>query len=197
MASTPVPRNLRVKGKIDIDEPLEVSAVSVPSIETDTISEKTAAAGVTIDGLLIKDGATQVDYWSGAMANNNQSIPNTTNTAIEFTELDSRGTSITALSATDFQFNVTGFYHITALVIANGTGTGGRSLQWWRTSDLHACIATTASGSVNPMLTVSGIVYVTAGETYQAAVWQNSGDALNFYPYSDTTKPALTIARIA
>lgn len=34
-------------------------SVSSPSISTDTISEKTSAAGVTIDGVLIKDG--QVD----------------------------------------------------------------------------------------------------------------------------------------
>ena len=32
-------------------------SVSSPSISTDTISEKTSAAGVTIDGVLIKDGA--------------------------------------------------------------------------------------------------------------------------------------------
>jgi len=35
------------------------TSVSSPSISTDTISEKTSAAGVTIDGVLIKDG--QVD----------------------------------------------------------------------------------------------------------------------------------------
>ena len=34
-------------------------------IKVDTISEKTSAAGVTIDGVLIKDGAIASSYISG------------------------------------------------------------------------------------------------------------------------------------
>jgi len=46
--------------------------ISVSSVETDTISEKTAAAGVTIDGCLVKDGrvaglATGSLFLSGAV----------------------------------------------------------------------------------------------------------------------------------
>lgn len=44
--------------------------ISVSSVETDTISEKTSAAGVTIDGCLVKDGraaalATNAMFLSG------------------------------------------------------------------------------------------------------------------------------------
>ena len=34
-------------------------------IKVDTISEKTSAAGVTIDGVLVKDGAIASSYISG------------------------------------------------------------------------------------------------------------------------------------
>lgn len=41
------------------------TSVSSPSISTDTISEKTSASGVTIDGVLLKDGAIASSYISG------------------------------------------------------------------------------------------------------------------------------------
>ena len=116
-------------------------SVSSPSISTDTISEKTSGSGVTVDGVLIKDGALpesvtnasyMIDIW--------RQTTDTTGTAGDY-ELTSNwervddatigfiGTGMSESSGI-FTFPQTGIYKITfSLEVKNDTTTDGVQAQ--------------------------------------------------------------------
>ena len=95
------------------------TSVSSPSISTDTISEKTAASGVTIDGLLIKDGAIPSIAGGKVL----QVIQATTSTATEVastTYADSGLTADITPSATDSKVLVIVSQNIQISISDNG-----------------------------------------------------------------------------
>ena len=122
-------------------------SVSSPSISTDTISEKTSGSGVTVDGVLIKDGALpesvtnasyMIDIW--------RQTTDTTGTAGDY-ELTSNwervddatigfiGTGMSESSGI-FTFPQTGIYKITfSLQVYNSTTSDGVYAQVHATTD--------------------------------------------------------------
>ena len=88
-------------------------------LKVDTISEKTSAAGVTIDGLLIKDGA--IPSITGGLssaqqfrltANVTSTGDITSNWAVPNTENQGNLGSLVSESSGIFSFSSTGFYYI-------------------------------------------------------------------------------------
>lgn len=113
------------------------TSVSSPSISTDTISEKTSASGVTIDGVLVKDGAIASSYISGLTDNVGLSSAQqfrltasisstgtndiTTNLEVPDTENQGNLGTLVSHSSGIFSFSETGYY----AVVVNQRGSGG------------------------------------------------------------------------
>ena len=91
-------------------------------LKVDTISEKTSAAGVTIDGVLIKDGAIASSYITGA-GKVLQVVQATTSTAVEVASLTYADSGLTAditPSATDSKVLVIVSQNIQISISDNG-----------------------------------------------------------------------------
>jgi hypothetical protein len=139
------------------------TSVSSPSISTDTISEKTSAAGVTIDGVLIKDskiggtitipgstgtmaltsdisagGLTEADIWYLTAHSTSSADPISANLArASQGEMGNLGTGM-SVSSGIWTFPSTGFYYIqfNALFYSSNAGSGGRgTITFETTSD--------------------------------------------------------------
>lgn len=109
------------------------TSVSSPSISTDTISEKTSASGVTIDGVLVKDGAIASSYISGLTTGLDaaqqfvltSSISTTgtnvitTNIAVPSEANMGNLGSLVSESSGIFSFSETGFYLVQVITSAN------------------------------------------------------------------------------
>jgi hypothetical protein len=86
------------------------------SVITDTISERTAAAGVTIDGVLVKDSAINAAYTPLSLA----TTQNTVSAAVDFNDIPSWAQRITVI------FNAVGINGTTTgIAVYLGTGTSG------------------------------------------------------------------------
>lgn len=86
------------------------------SVITDTISERTAAAGVTIDGVLVKDSAINAAYTPLSLA----TTQNTVSAAVDFNDIPSWAQRITVI------FNAVGITGTTTgVAVYLGTGTSG------------------------------------------------------------------------
>jgi hypothetical protein len=86
------------------------------SVITDIISERTAAAGVTIDGVLVKDSAINAAYTPLSLA----TTQNTVSAAVDFNDIPSWAQRITVI------FNAVGINGTTTgIAVYLGTGTSG------------------------------------------------------------------------
>ena len=108
-------------------------------IKVDTISEKTSAAGVTIDGVLVKDGAIASSYISGLSAGGLEAAQQfrltanittsgfndiTSNLEVPDTENQGNMGSLVSESSGIFSFSETGYYAV--IVQASGVSKQSR-----------------------------------------------------------------------
>ena len=122
-------------------------SVSSPSISTDTISEKTSAAGVTIDGVLIKDGALpesvtnasyMIDIWRQTADRTGSATDYELTSNWERVDDATIGFVGTGMSESSgiFTFPSTGIYKITfSLEAYNSSNTDGVEAQIHATTD--------------------------------------------------------------
>lgn len=170
-----------------------VTATSVDSssfVKADTISEHTGAAGVTVDGLLIKDGTPRaLDKSTLSTDSNpykfsayrNAAFTTGTPSVIEFdTELfDTNSNFDTVTNKGRYTVPVTGFYWFSAGATINPPSGNGSIIYLYK----NGGIALQGSGSIsfagpfNNTQVVSGLLQLTAGD-YVEVYYYGSGNAL-------------------
>jgi len=147
-------------------------------IQVNTINEYTGASGVTIDGLLIKDGAipsisgglTEADQWN-ITANVSSSGTLTANWARPSgTLLSYKGTGMTQSSGI-FSFPSTGYWLIMVQAYLSSTGSGAGSAQ------LNT-VSTNDNFSSEDEIGVNRI-YQTSGNNYTTTFSQSIIDVTN------------------
>jgi len=146
----------------------------------DTIDEKTAGAGVTIDNCLIKDGnvakATVLSTTAKARAypNANQSIPTNTNTKVILqTEDYDPGDNF---ADSTFTAPVTGYYSVSGRVQVGNPTAGKRYYVYFRqnTSFVTSAVVEASDGG-NLGIAIADILYLTAGDTLSLYFWHEKG----------------------
>jgi hypothetical protein len=207
--------------KILTSPTINTATIANPTLTVDTVSEYTAANGVTIDGLNIKDSALNTNNsvvtanitngavtspkvtFSGAQAyrNSAQSLSNSTITAIQFNNenYDTDTYHSNATNNTRFTVPSAGYYLCKAAAEFAPNATGQRYL-WISRGGTTAerfgeMIQPSNSAGGSTVMIAVDVIYVTAGSYVEAYAFQNSGGALNIY-VSDTYATSFTIARL-
>lgn len=167
-------------GLSDGTKDLNVGEITASKLNVDTISEKTGAAGVTVDGLLIKDGSTNNEYHYVTKATTSQGAADLAlYPALSFT-VTLAGTYLIMGHATCW---ATGTYSMAYTYIKTGSSTYASATQ--RTAQNHA--HPNSYVSVND----SCIVALAAGDTvhYGVEVYGTSGTR---YCYGDNFSTGCT-----
>ena len=153
---------------------------------TDTISEKTADAGVTVDGLKIKDGvavygdnAPNITPKAKAYPTNNQTIATGTWTKVVLNaEIYDVGNDFDSTTNYRFTAPVSGYYLVIGQLIWNSMGNNSFYLSIWRNGSSADRIVTDsikpAVGVVHTQRIVD-IVYLTANQYIELYCYQDSG----------------------
>lgn len=116
--------------------------VEVNSVITDTISERTAAAGVTIDGLLVKDSgipeaavtaheaALSQDYLDASDAAGSTAISGTTTVPIDTSNVSSDPADF-SIASNEITFENTGTYFVMHTISTDNTSTTRSETRGW------------------------------------------------------------------
>jgi len=165
----------------------DIVVTALDSITTDTISETTAAAGVTIDGTLIKDGVVTADL-TGNVTGNTSGTAATVTTAAQ-PSITSLG-ALTTLTVDDITVNANGISSAGASALTI-TATVGQSVN---------VESVTLDGGVVAGITSINIggTTITGGVLDEDAMGSNSASALatqqSIKAYADATAAATVSA---
>jgi hypothetical protein len=142
-------------------------------VTTDVINEKTAAAGVTVDGLLIKDGMISHPYKARATRSGTQaSIADATVTKVQLNN-ESFDTNNNFDSTTNYEYTVpvTGYYQVNAgmRIVASAIVSTGIYIYKDGASDLSFYQANNSVGEI--VRNISGTIYLIAGQKIDLRVY--------------------------
>jgi len=161
---------------------INTATISNPTLTTDTISEHTAAAGVTIDGLLIKDGAPVLT--TPAIGNDNMKL------TVAFRAYDSAGTSLNNITTTTIGFATEEFDYgsnyntstntFTApyaglYLISAGIGSWATATRTLIDIEVNGVVAARSVDGANRSVSFSTILYLPASAAVKVLGYQATG----------------------
>jgi len=187
----------------------------INGLKTDTVDEKTPAAGVTIDGCLIKDGNVDgVDVSAHAAAepfdahlnnpacrvyhNANQSIANGVSTILAFNSerFDTDAIHNTVSNNSRLTCKTAGLYVISVTLLFATNAVGIRGVHFKLNGTTLICVQGGDAQSVyETNLTATTIYQLATNDYVEIQVYQNSGGALNLEYYANTS-PEFMMARV-
>jgi len=199
---------------------INTATISNPTLTVDTVSEFTAANGVTIDGLNIKDSklnttdsvvtsnitagavtTTKITY-DGAQAyrNSTQNITTTTFTPVQFNNenFDTSSYHDNVTNNTRMTVTSAGYYLCHGGVEYSANITGQRYLWFSRnatTTERYGEQLLPSSAAVPFTMAISAVVYMSAAGYIEMYAYQNSGSTLTLY-VGDSLATMFTITRL-
>jgi hypothetical protein len=162
----------------------DAESVFEAGLQTDTIAEYTAGAGVSIDGVLLKDGqvAGSLPYWRALKTSD--TVANASNVSfINYTSASSTGGGSFDLAAGTFTPTITGLYSVSVVYSFNGGAPmagGAVVLSATHNSPAGARVQYTGDGYIGGQLfpTASGLMWLVAGFPVFAGTYQTIGSPL-------------------
>jgi len=164
--------------------------VTTASLSTDTINEKTTNSGVTVDGVLLKDGVVSSKQPSAELQiSSGTSVSNSTETVISFDAegWDTHGFHDNSVnnSRITIPSGLGGRYLIVVRVIWAGSGSGARLVRLVADGTTNTKFDFVNDGNAGVFgvdtKNHSMIMELSAGSYYELKLWQDSGGDLAVY----------------